>query len=304
MRPADSLGETSADIRATMQPPALRIPFRHLLVIVLAQVLALVAQAWLSRVLLAQGYEELQAHYLAYLVVPPVLLVSLAPVLLEHREFLLGLFRPRRLTVPLALAAVALGVTMRIVWWAQLIARVSLGITGSDDPQAAVGPAFSWDCPPAPSLMLGLLVMAMLVPLMEETAHRGFLQSALVHRGPLPAILMSALIFTALHPPSSYWFVFFMGLVLGVQFWVTGSLWTTMITHATYNGLIQFDWRCLQGHWNPPPDSLPLLLPGVSAVLALIVSCLLAVTLLRYQRAGARTAPARSAIPARSRHAR
>ena len=118
MRPADSLGETSADIRATMQPPALRIPFRHLLVIVLAQVLALVAQAWLSRVLLAQGYEELQAHYLAYLVVPPVLLVSLAPVLLEHREFLLGLFRPRRLTVPLALAAVALGVTMRIVWWA------------------------------------------------------------------------------------------------------------------------------------------------------------------------------------------
>jgi hypothetical protein len=76
---------------------------------------------------------------------------------------------------------------------------------------------------------------------MEETVNRGLLQSAFAHKGPLTAILISAVFFTALHPPSSYWFVFLMGLVIGTQFWLTGSLWTTIITHATYNGLAQLD---------------------------------------------------------------
>jgi hypothetical protein len=56
------------------------------------------AQAWLSRALSARGHGELEAHYLAYLVVPPILLLVLAPVLLEHRTFLLELFSPRKLT--------------------------------------------------------------------------------------------------------------------------------------------------------------------------------------------------------------
>ena len=287
-----------------MQPPVLRIPFRQLLAVVLAQVLALMVQAWLSRVLLARGYADLEAHYLAYLAVPTVLLILLAPVLLEHRAFLRGLFSPRRLTIRLALAAVALGLAARVVWWAQLFARVSLGTAASDTALGVAGPAFSWNCPPLPSLLLGLLVMAILVPLMEETLHRGILQSVLARSGALPAVLVSALIFTVLHPPSSYGFVFFMGLVLGVQFWVTGSLWTTMITHATYNALIQFDWRCLQGAWNPPPESLPLLLPAAGALFVLVVAGLLVVALLRCQQAGARNAPARAPTPAISRHAR
>ncbi len=287
-----------------MPPPVLRLSIRHLLLIVLAQLVALTAQAWLAHILRGRGIEDLQAYYLAYLVVPPILLPMLAPVLLEHRTFLPGLFSPRRLTIRIALGAVALGMATRIVWWAQLIASVSLGFTASQDAQTIAGPVFTWACPPLPSLMLGLLVMAVLIPLMEETVHRGFLQSVFVPAGAVPAILISAAIFTVFHPPSSYGFVFFMGLVLGVQFWVTGSLWATVITHATYNGLIQFDWRCLQGHWNPPPDSLPLLLPGFSALFSLAVACLLVVALLRSQRAGARAAPAASVSSARPRHAR
>jgi membrane protease YdiL (CAAX protease family) len=139
---------------------------------------------------------------------------------------------------------------------------------------------------------------------MEETLHRGFLQSAFVHKGPVPAILASSLLFALLHPPSSYGFVFLMGAVFGMQFWVTGSLWATMISHATYNGLIQFDWRCLHGQWNPPPESLPLVLPGILAVAILVGASLLIVVLLRCQRAGAGTAPATSVSPARSRRAR
>ena len=287
-----------------MQAAARRIPIRHLLLVIFAQVLALFTQAWLSQALLAQGFEELDAHYLAYLAVPPILLVMLAPVLLRHGAFLLRLFSPRGVTVRLALAAVALGIVTRLVWWAQITARVSLGIAVNDDPQAIAGPVFSWACPPLPSLMLGILVMAVVIPIIEETLHRGVLQSAFVHKGPLPAILISALIFTVFHPPASYWFVFFMGIVLGIQFWVTGSLWVTMITHASFNGLVQLDWRCLRGQWNPPPESLPQFVPAAVSLAVLAGALALIVALLRSQRAGARTAPAATGTKTRSPPAR
>lgn len=287
-----------------MQPPALRIPFRQLLVIVLAQMFALTIQAWLSRILLERGYEQLQAHYLAYLVVPPILLLVLAPILLEHRRFLTRLFSLQRLTLRLALAAVALGIATRLAWWAQLIARVSFGITRNEDSEAVIGPAISFACPPLHALSLGILVMALLIPIIEETIHRGIVQSAFMHKGPAAAIIISTLIFTVFHPPTSYAFVLLMGLVLGAQFWLTGSLWATIITHATYNGLAQLDWRCLHGHWNPPPDSLPLLGPGAIAVGTLGAALTLVFVLLRCQRAGAQAAPATATTRARSRRAR
>jgi membrane protease YdiL (CAAX protease family) len=287
-----------------MQPLALSISCRHLLLAILAQIFALMIQARLSRALPARGYGDLEAHYLAYLIVLPILLLMLSPMLFAHRDFLTQLFRRNVLTVCQAFAAIALGVTMRIAWWSQLLARVSLGNIVNDNPQAIAGPVFSWGCPSLPSLLLGLFVMAVLVPIIEETVHRGILQSAFVHYGALPAILVSALVFAVFHPPSSYWFVFLMGIVFGTQFWVTGSLRATMITHATYNGLIQFDWRCLQGQWNPPPESLPQLMPGVVSLTVLLGASSMIVALLRYQRAGAQTAPARAANPERSRRAR
>ena len=278
-----------------MRPPVLRLTVRQLIVIGLVQALALFVQAWLSRELLERGIEPLQAHYLAYLAVPPVLLLMLGPVLFEQRQFLAQLYALRRLTVPIALAAVALGVTMRCAWWAQLIARISFGLTASDNPQPAVGPVVSFACPPLPALLLGVLVMAVLVPLIEETTHRGLLQLSLSGKGPARAIMLSALVFAAFHSPASYGFVFVLGIVLGVQFWVTGSLWTTVITHSTYNLLAQLDWRCLHGHWNPPPESVPLVGIGSIAVLVLLATLLTGMTLLRYLRAGARNAPAPAA---------
>ena len=205
---------------------------------------------------------------------------------------MVDLFGRHALTLRLVLAATALGVTMRALWWSQLVAGISFGLTVNDDPVAAVGQSISWNCPPAGALLLGVLVMALLVPLMEEALHRGLVQSALAHRGPVPAVMMSATIFTVFHPPTSYGFVFLMGLILGAQFWLTGSLWATMITHAIYNGLVQFDWRCLQGQWNPPADSLPQTIPGLLALGVLMFSLLASLALLRCQKAGARCAPA------------
>jgi membrane protease YdiL (CAAX protease family) len=275
-----------------MPPLARRLPYRQLLAIVLAQAFALVVQAWLAGVLASRGYDSLDAHYLAYLVVPPILLLLLAPVLTRHHDFMVGLFGRRALTLRLVLAAAALGVTMRALWWSQLIAGISFGLTVNDDPLAIAGPVISWACPPPGSFLIGVLTMALLVPLVEETVHRGMLQSAFVHKGPIFAVMISATIFTAFHPPTSYGFVFLMGLVLGAQFWLTGSLWATIITHATYNGLVQIDWRCLQGRWNPPADSLPQTLPGLVALAVLLITSLAALALLHCQKAGALCTPA------------
>jgi membrane protease YdiL (CAAX protease family) len=287
-----------------MPPPALRLSIRELILVIAGPAFALIVQAGLSQTLRAQGYEQTLAHDLAYLAVPPILLVMLAPLLSRHRGFLAQRLRRHALSTRRVLAAVALGLLARIAWWAQLVVGISFGIVVNDDPQALAGPVFAWSCPAPPSLLLGLIVMAVLVPIMEETVHRGLLLSAFAHRGALPAILISSMIFTVFHPPSTYGFVFVMGILLGIQFWVTGSLWATMITHATYNGLIQFDWRCLRGQWNPPADSLPLLLPGVAALLTLLLAGLGIVALLLYQKAGARSAPAAATTTLRSRRAR
>jgi membrane protease YdiL (CAAX protease family) len=268
------------------------MPYRQLLAVTLAQAAALVAQASLANCLAARGYDSIDAHHLAYLVVPPILLLLLAPLLICHRDFVLRLLRPRGLTLRLALAAVALGVTMRALWWSQLMARISFGVTVNDDPLSIAGPAMRWACPALDTLLPGLLVMAVLVPLMEEAVHRGLLQSAFVHRGPVAAVLISTALFTVFHPPSAYGFVFLMGLILGAQFWLTGSLWATVITHATYNGIVQLDWRCLQGQWNPAPASLPQMGPGLVSLAALLLAALAALALLRCQKAGAQHAPA------------
>ena len=92
--------------------------------------------------------------------------------------------------------------------------------------------------------------------------------------------------------------------IMGAQFWLTGTLWASVITHASYNGLTLLDWRCLHGQWNPTPESLPQFVPGMLSLAALAVALLLIVALLRWQRAGALAAPAPSASPGRSRHAR
>ena len=275
-----------------MPPSELRLSFRRLVAIVLVQLLALTLHAWLSRSLLANGYGELQAHHIAYLAVPPLLLLLLAPVLLEHRHFLKQLFGLRHLSLRLVLAAAALGVAMRVAWWAQLIARVSFGATTGNGSQGLTGPVLTIACPPLQALSLAILAMVVLVPLVEETIHRGLLQSAFVHLGPVRSIMISALVFSVFHPPSSYFFVLPMGVILGVQFWLTRSLWATILTHASYNGLAQLDWHCLHGQWNPPPESLPQVAPGATALLVLMAMFPLMLVLLRNQRAGAPAAPA------------
>lgn len=80
---------------------------------------------------------------------------------------------------------------------------------------------------------------AVLAPLCEEAAFRGYVQSALLTRlGPAAAIAGSALLFAAMHlDPVRFPAVLALGLLFGWLAWRAGSLWPAVVAHAANNGI-------------------------------------------------------------------
>lgn len=265
----------------TVAPPA-RI---NLIAVIVATTAALIGRAWLQVVLLAGGLPKDYAADLSYLVVPPILIFILAPVLKKDRTFLVEQFRYPGISFSIVFKAVLIGLLLRIASWARLIAGVSFGVYRSDDPLAIEGPRFAFHCASLHVVILGFVVMAIMVPVIEEVTHRAYIQSAFHDRGPFLAILVSATLFAIFHPPANWPFTFFAGVVLGAQYWYSGSLWPSLISHATVNGLIQVDWRCLNVQWNPQATDLPILSTGIPAVLVLLTS-ICAIFLLVKKRRG------------------
>lgn len=232
---------------------------RHALATILALTAALLARSWLQVELRARDMDKLYAADLSYLVVPPILLLLLFPALQANRVWLRRQLDIANVGAGLVLNAIALGVLLRLAWWCQLAAGISIGVYSSGGPSTAVGPVFNFQCPPVYVIATGVIVMAALVPVIEEVVHRGVVQSALYRYGPAVAILGAAAVFTMFHPPGSWGFVFSAGVMLGTQYRITKSLWSSLISHATINALIQLDWRCLRGQWNPPVTEIPIM---------------------------------------------
>lgn len=88
--------------------------------------------------------------------------------------------------------------------------------------------------------ILGVVVMAFLPALCEETLFRGGLQNFLTRstRKPWLSIIIVSLIFSAVHF-SYYGFLsrFFLGLVLGMIYQYSGRLWLSIIAHFINNAL-------------------------------------------------------------------
>jgi membrane protease YdiL (CAAX protease family) len=253
---------------------------------ILALTAALFARAYLQIVLRENGYDKLYAADISYLVVPPILALLLFPVLKQNRLEIRRQFAVTKLSGHLVLSAFALGVLLRLAWWSQLVVGVSFGFYRGDDYNLIIGPAFALQCPPAHVLATGIVVMAILVPIIEEVVHRGLVQSALHRFGPWIAITGSAIVFAVFHPPGNWGFVFPAGVVFGTQYWITRSLWSSLITHATINLLIQFDWRCLRGQWSPRAGDLPLVVPGAVALILLAVLVASILVVLRHMHRG------------------
>jgi len=264
--------------------PILRAP---IIAIVIFELAALFVRAYFEVRLIDGGESKAFAQDLSYLVVPPILAVLMYPIFRKHRPFLRSLLRPRDLTLRIVVLSVLLGITLRVTYWGGLISLISFGALRNTDPDAVVGPIISFGCPATGVIALGFLVVSLLIPVIEEVINRGLIFHALIHHGTIPAIVVSSLLFALVHDPQAIALAFAFGAILCVQFLNYKTLWATMITHASYNGMTVFDWKCMSAKWNPQettPNTIGIGL--IAAALALVGTALSIVLVIRKRHRG------------------
>lgn len=87
-------------------------------------------------------------------------------------------------------------------------------------------------------LLLNLLIIALIPAVGEEMTFRGVLQQSLTRKmNPPVAIILSAAIFSFIHF-QFYGFLprMFLGILLGYMFYITNSLWVSILMHFANNG--------------------------------------------------------------------
>ncbi len=250
---------------------------------------ALIARSYLEVYLRDRDYGFNYAADLSYLVVPPILLLLGIPVLKEHGHLVLHLFRRNRVCRRLIVIGVLLGITLRCAFWGGLIAMTSFGITISAEELPGIGPGFSWHCPPPWPMALGILVSVLLIPPIEEIINRGFFLHRLLHRGKIFALLLSTLLFALFHNMQTIYLALAVGAFLAFATLNSGALWVSTIAHASFNLMGQFDWRCLNGRWNPVELTPITSSIGAMATALLFVSLLFACLLVSKRIIGPQT---------------
>jgi len=87
-------------------------------------------------------------------------------------------------------------------------------------------------------LLLNLVLVAVFAGVGEELLFRGVLQRLFIKlfKNPWAGILITAFIFSAIHL-QFYGFIprFILGILLGLIYWYSGSLWPAIIAHFTYD---------------------------------------------------------------------
>lgn len=256
--------------------PLLRAP---IVAIMIFQVAALLARAYLEIRLIDSGLPN--ARDLSYLVVPPLLIVLMYPILRQHGQILLSLLRRQDLVLRLIVLSVTLGITLRIAYWGGLISLVSFGVLQNDDPDAVLGPVIRFGCSEENILALSFLVGVILTPLVEETINRGLILQSLIHRGKILAIASSSFLFAIAHNPQAMLLAFLVGLFLAAQMINCKTLWAPIITHATYNAVSIFDWKCMSTQWNPHVPTPAMTAVGLLAATLTAVGIALSIFLVR-----------------------
>ncbi|MFN8289112.1 MAG: CPBP family intramembrane glutamic endopeptidase [Chitinophagaceae bacterium] len=95
-------------------------------------------------------------------------------------------------------------------------------------------------------LILNLFFIAGLAAVGEELLFRGMVQRLLIRmfKSPWAGIIVAAALFSAMHM-QFYGFLprFALGILLGLIYWYSGSLWAAMLAHFIYDGtLIVLAW--------------------------------------------------------------
>jgi len=90
------------------------------------------------------------------------------------------------------------------------------------------------------NLLLNLLFVAVFAGVGEELFFRGVLQRLFIKifRNPWAGIIVTSIIFSAIHL-QFYGFIprFVLGLLLGLTYWYSGSLWPAIVAHFVYDAM-------------------------------------------------------------------
>ena len=90
-------------------------------------------------------------------------------------------------------------------------------------------------------LILNIICIAVLAAVGEELLFRGVAQRLLIKmfKSPWAGIIISAFLFSAMHM-QFYGFLprFVLGILLGVMYWYSGSLWTAILAHFFYDAFL------------------------------------------------------------------
>jgi len=188
--------------------------------------LALAARFIPARELPSQALIPLMAIFEASLILPPWFIV-----LRRHRGSWshLGFRRFNPLYLVVGGVLFALSLLINLIWGLILI-QFNLEMQPEILPLFGEGKG---------GFVLALTVVSLIAPLAEEAFFRGFLFAGLKeHYGLGRAMLFSALIFTLFHlSPTSFLPIFFLGCFLALLYHLSGSLWPSVLMHATMNTL-------------------------------------------------------------------
>jgi uncharacterized protein len=127
-------------------------------------------------------------------------------------------------------------------------------------------------------LAVNLLVVAILPGIFEEMCFRGVLQRIMIHifKSPLTGIIATSFLFSAIHFQFAGFLPrMFLGFLLGMLFWYSGSLWPPIIAHVFFNGI-----QVLAAAWYPKIAAGNPSVPVYSALMSLVI----VVGLLAYMR--------------------
>lgn len=91
------------------------------------------------------------------------------------------------------------------------------------------------------NLVIGIVIFGLLAAISEEFLFRSVIQKALVKlfKNAHIGIIVTALVFSAFHTDFYGFFPrFILGLMLGYMFWMSGSIWASIIMHFSNNATI------------------------------------------------------------------
>lgn len=87
------------------------------------------------------------------------------------------------------------------------------------------------------NLLIGLFMIAFIPAVVEETTYRGILYNTYKTSSPMKAMLLSALVFGAIHMNfNQFFYAAFLGIVMAMLLEATDSIVSSMIMHFVFNG--------------------------------------------------------------------